>query len=942
MSITRTPNLGLVIESGSTAYAKANLLRIDTYVAALNQLNTQAVQLRALTGIEILPAAESLGGTAGTGSFTVGTVDNRLASGTIFASTAFTLNMPGLRLRQVTGTNYLTFQFATAESASSALTFATGGANRALSLGTDFSTTGTASPLVLAVETASATTTFSIPVTGRAVLEDYAQVLTNKTLGSTNIVTNAQAASFQNSGTVTLPTGARTLVARDTTDTLTNKTMSGLSNTFTDIPLSAIPEQIPATKIATGIISNTEFEHLNGATSNIQTQIDSKQPTGAYITALTGDVTATGPGSATTTIAAGAVTDIKLAAGIQRLKLESKPVGQVVYNDDVTGLLVSEQYLLAKRGGTGLDATGQTGIFKFAAGVGSIATIVNADIFSAAAISGSKIVPDFGAQDVVTSTKFSLSNSGFKVSLLSPTLSQDVNLTLPNGVGAVSQVLTSQGDGTMVWANIAGSGTVTSVSLAAPADIFAVTGSPITVSGTLSINKIVQNANKLYAGPTTGADANPVFRTLVLADLPALTAANIANVPAGNLAATEVQTALNELQSDIDGRLSTALASANLFVGSVGGTATARALSGDATLDNVGALTLASTAVSAASYGSATQVASFTVDAKGRLTAASNTSIQIAESQVTNLVSDLAGKAATTRSIATGTGLSGGGDLSADRTISLANTTVTAASYGSATQVASYTVDAQGRLTASANTSIQLAQSQVNNLVTDLSGKVAATRSISTGTGLSGGGDLSADRTLSIANTTVAAASYGSASQVATFTVNAQGQLTTAASTSISITSTAVSDFTEAVQDVVGSLTITSTTDVVAAYDDLTGAITLTIPKTFVSGKTAVTPTSADYLLIGDTSDTDNLKKVTVQSVLDLGGGSYATDWTSGTTFTATHNLGSRDVLVQVYDNTTFETVYVNTVVRTSTNVVDFTASTAPSGAGLRVLIKKL
>lgn len=70
------------------------------------------------------------------------------------------------------------------------------------------------------------------------------------------------------------------------------------------------------------------------------------------------------------------------------------------------------------------------------------------------------------------------------------------------------------------------------------------------------------------------------------------------------------------------------------------------ALTGDATATGPGsaALTLATVNSNVGSFGTASAVGSFTVNAKGLITAASNTSIQIAESQVTNLVSDLAGK----------------------------------------------------------------------------------------------------------------------------------------------------------------------------------------------------------------------------------------------------------------------------------------------------------
>lgn len=71
---------------------------------------------------------------------------------------------------------------------------------------------------------------------------------------------------------------------------------------------------------------------------------------------------------------------------------------------------------------------------------------------------------------------------------------------------------------------------------------------------------------------------------------------------------------------------------------------------------------------------------------------------------------------------------------------------------------------------------------------------VPSTRRVNAGTGLGGGGNLASDVTISLSNTAVTAGTYGTATAVGSFTVNARGQLTAASAVTIAIPSSALTD----------------------------------------------------------------------------------------------------------------------------------------------------
>jgi len=186
---------------------------------------------------------------------------------------------------------------------------------------------------------------------------------------------------------------------------------------------------------------------------------------------------------------------------------------------------------------------------------------------------------------------------------------------------------------------------------------------------------------------------------------------------------------------------------------------------------------------------------------------------------------------------------------------SITNTGVTAASYGTASSTPTLAINAQGQVTSASNTAIAINANQIttgavtnsqlqNSAVTvngtsiSLGGSatIAAVNpnALTIGTGLSGTSyDGSSAVTIALSNSGVSAATYGSASQVPVFAVNAQGQLTSVTNTSIAIAAGAVSGLAaSATTDTTNATNITSGTlptgRLSGSYTGITAVGTLT------------------------------------------------------------------------------------------------------------------
>jgi hypothetical protein len=139
--------------------------------------------------------------------------------------------------------------------------------------------------------------------------------------------------------------------------------------------------------------------------------------------------------------------------------------------------------------------------------------------------------------------------------------------------------------------------------------------------------------------------------------------------------------------------------------------------------------------------------------------------------------------------------------------------------------------------------------------------------------------------------------------------------------------STDINDFVEAAQDAVGAaLTDTSTIDF--TYTDGSDTIEAAVILAAGGGLTDSSGVAVDYTTVEAQLVTDGFTKKAAASVGD----------TTSTSFQITHNLGTRDVVVNIYDNASFDTVEAD-VVRTDANNVTVSFTTAPASNAYRVVI---
>jgi len=231
-------------------------------------------------------------------------------------------------------------------------------------------------------------------------------------------------------------------------EALTNIFVGILSKSNNSLPTGLITDtqiatgaNINAAKLGTGVVDNTEFNYLNGVTSNIQTQLDAKQATitGGASTITSSNLTASralesnGSGK----VAASSVTSTELGylsgvtSAIQTQFSNKQPLDAQL--TDIAGLTPTDSNFIVGNGTNFVAESGAT--VRTSLGLGSIATQNSNNVtITGGSITGMS-TPSLGS-DVTTKTYVDDLVAGLKtriITRLATTANLDLATDLENG-----------------------------------------------------------------------------------------------------------------------------------------------------------------------------------------------------------------------------------------------------------------------------------------------------------------------------------------------------------------------------------------------------------------------------------------------------------------------------------------------------------------------------